>query len=114
MVVVAVDLDWVERHVAATITPNRVEAPYVEALTALHTFAARYSDDGVLDEGVLLVAAGLRVLLGGDTGRLDCGTLDGGLVDVIRRCGLNPDTFTFDALRVPPGMPCDTDNESEQ
>ncbi len=45
--------------------------------------------DYVLSEGVKDIAQGIRVLLNGEHGRLDAGTIDGYLVALLTKCGVS-------------------------
>lgn len=86
---------WVDRHRAAVRNPTARERPIVNAFRALVDYAAeherRYGSplghDSVLGPAWLDMARGLRTLLNGETGRLDCGTIDGALVDLAKAAG---------------------------
>lgn len=75
---------WAVRHVAAWTRPSHAEAPIVRIVEALAEYAdrhaARYgsdiSDDGVLGAGWRSIGDGVIKLLNGETGGLDCGTVD--------------------------------------
>lgn len=87
---------WQQRHQAALENPQGCEIPIVGLFQALDsyidTYYKRYQqtvfEDGVLFEGVKEIANGLRILLNGETGRLDCGTLDARLGQILRTCGV--------------------------
>lgn len=80
---------WRDRHIAAVNAPRGVERPMVAALRAwceyadLHAkrFESDIGDDGVLGPAWEKWGRGLRLLLNGETGRLDCGTLDAIILD---------------------------------
>jgi hypothetical protein len=92
------------RHCAAFNMPLR---PAVTPLGALVvrtvTSAAKYADwhlaeygtpighDYVLGEGFARILQGVRTLLNGDTGNLDCGTLDSMILDIASVNGIDPD-----------------------
>lgn len=90
--------DWKERHNAAVQTlasyPN--SRPFEQSLVAMLTAWAEYADDHrtayespIGDDGVLgphwqEIGLAIRGLLNGDCGpRLDCGTLDGFILDTL-------------------------------
>ncbi len=79
---------WRLDHQAATRLPcPGFEGAVVDILKALAEYAdahrARYEsevgEDGVLGDHFEEIARGLLGLLNGETGRLDCGTLDGAI-----------------------------------
>lgn len=51
-----------------------------------------WENDGYLDTGIADILHGIRVLLDGDIGRLDAGTIGEWLDDAYERIGRNPDT----------------------
>jgi hypothetical protein len=81
---------WGARHVQAMTVPRGIEVPIVVTVCA----AARYADDyqerygspighdHVLGPAWLSIIGACRVLLNGEAGRLDCGTLDSLLLDM--------------------------------
>lgn len=80
--------DYLQAHrKAIDRTAAGFESPVVDILRALAEYADahrnRYESeiglDGVLGDGFEQIASGLLVLLNGETGRLDCGTLDGAI-----------------------------------
>lgn len=76
---------WQARHVEAMRNPIKGEKPIVQTLDALKDYAfwhkVRYDsligEDGVLGQYWADIANGLIGLLNGETGRLDCGLIDG-------------------------------------
>lgn len=91
---------WSRRHMAAVRTPRPGhERAYVDMLrgwleySGAHEerFESRIGDDCVLGPSWAKIGAGLRELLNGETGRLDCGTLDALIADAIREQELDPD-----------------------
>ena len=80
---------WKERHLQAINFPKGCEIPVVNAIAAWLDYAneheRRYEspigDDGVLGQCWLEMGRAIRGLLNGETGRLDCGTLDAILLD---------------------------------
>ena len=80
--------NWATRHNVAVSHPAKAEKGILDACYALEAMAEahaeRYAtvigDDGVLGECWLKILHGVRGMLNGETGRLDCGTVDGWLV----------------------------------
>jgi hypothetical protein len=78
---------WRDRHDDAMTAPRNFEVPIVHLYRALISYAAqherryesRIGEDFVLGPAWLAIARNLLRLLDGETGRLDCGTLDGDL-----------------------------------
>lgn len=100
---------WQDRHDAAVMShlptsyPNHLTAPsrafetaIVRGLDAWRTYAEvhRYSYDSPIGNDHILGPAwsawglGLRALLNGQAGRLDCGTLDGWILETMRQNGI--------------------------
>lgn len=85
---------WDKRHNEALENPLFFERAVVSMLTGLemyiHDHQERYEDevfnDGVLSRYIVDVANGIRGLLNGETGRLDCGTIDARLVEILKKC----------------------------
>jgi hypothetical protein len=94
---------WQDRHDAAIRLPhmsetrNNFETAMVEMLKGWSKYAedhkVRYEspigDDGVLGAYWESMGDALRGLLNGETGRLDCGTLDGFILNTMRDNGVN-------------------------
>jgi hypothetical protein len=86
---------WDVRHNMALVSPKGPEIGIVRLLSGLEDYmashAARYDDevyqDGVLADGVAAIARGIRILLNGNIGRLDSGTIDERLCIILQRCG---------------------------
>jgi hypothetical protein len=88
---------WVQAHEMAwtSATPNNPEAAVVRLVEALAIYAdahaARFEssmgDDGFLGPAWLDILKGTRTLLNGETGRLDCGTVDSMLVRMAQAAG---------------------------
>ena len=93
------DSGWQTRHVDALKVPRGFERPIIEMIEAWARYAdthrVRYEsptgNDYVLGPSWAAVGAGIRALLNGDTGRLDCGTLDSFLHNTLTFEGFNPD-----------------------
>jgi hypothetical protein len=93
------DTGWQTRHMHALAAPRNAEGPIVALLSAWALYADYYAqklDTGVGADYVLgpawaQIGDGIRQLLNGETGRLDCGTLDGFLCDTLGAEGFNPD-----------------------
>lgn len=77
--------DWKERH-------NSAVDSYISAVS---DHRARYEspigDDGVLGPEWRDIGLGIRGLLNGETGRLDCGTLDAFILDTLKAEGIETD-----------------------
>lgn len=88
---------WKIRHNDAMAYPDRMERPIVHMLQALESYANWHKDryesklgaDYVLGPAWLDMAKGLRTLLNGDCGRLDCGTLDSMIIDMVKDAGFD-------------------------
>lgn len=99
---------WQDRHDAAIkvgtrplfVERNPFETQIVRMLDAWKEYAAdhkaRYEspigDDGVLGAYWESIGDALRGLLNGETGRLDCGTLDGFILDTMKENGIDTET----------------------
>lgn len=59
--------------------------PYADAYE--RHFDAKIGSDGVSGDAWLDILKGIRALLNGETGRLDCGTVDGLLFDMAHYVG---------------------------
>lgn len=86
--------NWLINHHKALQKPRGNEEPIVTLRSALIQYGVYYSErfegcklgeDHLLGSGWLQIAKGYLVLLNGETGRLDCGSLDGELRDMARR-----------------------------
>ena len=91
---------WGKRHVSAWVMPRKAyEASIVAIVTALATYAdahreaydAPLGEDAILGEAWANMVRSARVLLNGECGRLDCGTLDGLLLGMLEAEGLESD-----------------------
>lgn len=89
---------WLINHHKALQNPYSGEAPIVTLRSALIQYGVYYperfescnlGEDTVLGPAWLQIAKGYLALLNGETGRLDCGTLDGELRDMARRFGFS-------------------------
>lgn len=88
---------WQYRHQLALVEPDEVEAPIVNVLTVLDSydrqhvtrFGSGLARDYVLGAAWLEIAKAARTLLNGDLGRLDGGSLDKILLDLIRTAGFD-------------------------
>lgn len=85
------DTGWQDRHVDALRAPRGFERPIVDGIEAWARYAdthrTRYEssigEDNVLGGAWLDWGRALRMLLNGETGRLDCGTLDAFILDTL-------------------------------
>lgn len=100
--------DWFGRHAAEyrrSLAPIPgvafpVGAPVVRMIEALALYADKHAErfespignDYVLGVAWANIARGVRDLLNGEMGNLDCGTLDGMLVGMMEAQGIDPDT----------------------
>lgn len=90
---------WQDRHMAALRAPMEVESAVSDLIVGWAQYAdrhrARYEsgigEDGVLGPAWAAIGASIRALLNGETGRLDCGTLDGFICDTLTAEGFDPD-----------------------
>lgn len=83
------DSAWHDQHLAAIISPRGSEVPHVMLYRAIKAMASqRWHADGYAGEHVLDVVRNAHALLNMDSGRLDCGTLDGFYMNVLRACGV--------------------------
>jgi hypothetical protein len=86
---------WATRHNMALNSPRNMEYPIVKLLDALDSYILFHREkydsdifeDGVLGKGVVQIVTGIRTLLNGECGRLDCGTIDGHLHDLLDIAG---------------------------
>lgn len=86
---------WGARHCAAWLEPQPVEEPIVRMIEAAALYADRHQarfeskvgEDGVLGPSWAEIVNSIRNLLNGECGRLDCGTLDGLLLDMLHSEG---------------------------
>lgn len=89
---------WLISHHRALSEPRGGEAPVVTLRSALIQYGLCYAErfegcslgqDNFLGPAWLQVARGYLALLNGETGRLDCGSLDAELRDLARRFGFS-------------------------
>ena len=100
--------DWTERHNMAMTFPRpggeRLIARLMQAMAlSVETYRANVGlmhDDGVLGEGieyireaVLALGNAVLILLNGDTGRIDPGTIDAEVREYVRAVGFDGDSF---------------------
>jgi hypothetical protein len=91
---------WQDRHDRAVNIPQGVERPLVVICRALEEYATMHQqrfespvgEDGVLGDGWRDILQGLRTLLNGEAGALDCGTVDGYLCRLAERHGVDLDS----------------------
>src|SRR5437879_5850167 len=89
---------WQDRHDAALNSPRSAfEKALTQMLNGWEAYAdaqkARYDsligDDGVLGPNWEAIGDALRGLLNGESGRLDCGTVDAFLLDTMSENGVD-------------------------
>lgn len=84
--------DWLQRHNAALLNPVTAgEWSIVTLVNEMDRLTERYKDDYVMVESVAHVARAIRVLLIGEIGRLDPGTIDRRIERMAELTGLNVD-----------------------
>jgi len=85
---------WEKQHELMMKNPRGAHVcALVQLYRGLHEYAAAHQrvygsaigDDYVLSEGFAEVCSGFLTLLNGETGLLDCGTLDGGIRELCRK-----------------------------
>ncbi len=89
------DNGWQDRHLKALKGPINFETAIVAMLEGWARYAdvhaSRYEspigDDGVLGAHWQEIGNSIRALLNGECGRLDCGTIDGFIVETLRSEG---------------------------
>ena len=92
---------WEYKHLDAIISPKGAEAGITSMLYGWLYYAdqhkARYEseigDDNVLGPAWAGIGGNIRTLLNGETGRLDCGTLDGVVCGALTDQGYNSKDF---------------------
>ena len=90
---------WKQNHMKAMVEPVRFEIPISGFLKAIQDYASLYEErfegvignDGVLGDGLKDIIQGLRTLLNGDCGRIDCGTIDSKLCELAERNSIEID-----------------------
>lgn len=88
------------RHIQALDCPQGFEEPIVLISRALRLYAEQHAEryespigaDYVLGDHWKDIARGLIGLLNGETGRLDCGTIDGAIRDLAGCNGMDLDS----------------------
>lgn len=92
--------NWQSRHNNAVQHPaNNHERALIEMLLGwqryAHYHAQRFEssigNDGVLGPAWEEIGRGIRSLLNGEAGRLDCGTLDAFILDTLTESGIDPE-----------------------
>jgi hypothetical protein len=83
---------WLERHDQAALThPLARMLDYAERYA--NQYQARYDskigEDGVLGDYFKEILSGIRGLLNGETGGLDCGTMDAAILNLASDVGLD-------------------------
>ena len=84
-------------HCRAILTPGGFSGAIGDLLTGLALYADTYRDryhspvghDGVLGPAWEQIALGIRALLNGETGGLDCGSLDSNILDLLKENGVD-------------------------
>lgn len=88
-----------DRHNAALAMPAGNEAAIIAGCFCLARLASEHlrrfevpiGEDYVLGDAWLTIASGILASLNGETGRLDCGVVDGWLRDTAAGVGFGPD-----------------------
>jgi|1_EtaG_2_1085319.scaffolds.fasta_scaffold09492_1 hypothetical protein len=89
--------DWIIRHFNAMDNPTSIEAPTVKIFQYLgdaieaheERYGTKLANDYILGAAWLEIAKQVRVLLNGELGRLDGGTLDKALYSLAQVAGFN-------------------------
>jgi hypothetical protein len=84
--------DWQSRHNEAIIAPRGPERPIVRLCEAWLAYAEQHrkryespiGEDGVLGQEWAAIGLAIRGLLNGETGNLDCGTLDAFVLNTLK------------------------------
>lgn len=84
--------DWESRHYAAMMNPTDQESMVLSLIQTATTIAETYPDDRIMREAAKYALFAARVLLDGDLGRLDGGTLDSAIRDLADVINLDLDT----------------------
>jgi len=92
---------WRERHAAALAYPTKHEKAILGLLRGWLVYADEHKErfEGEIGEDYFLgpawavIGGNIRTLLNGETGRLDCGTLDGVLCDTLTNQNYSPEDF---------------------
>jgi hypothetical protein len=90
---------WMNRHLAAVLTPrNGIESALVQMFSGWLKYADEHNryETGIGSDYVLgvewaKIGGALLGLLNGETGRLDCGTLDSLIRNVLSAEGIDPE-----------------------
>lgn len=94
------DTGWKKRHLDALEWPQGLEVPISGMLSFWLDYAERHQaqyestigEDGALGVEWAQIGRGILGLLNGETGRLDCGTLDTIIRDNLAEMGFSDDT----------------------
>lgn len=89
--------DWQSRHMTAVHLPRGFERPIVWMLEQWLRYADVHQNryDSKIGEDYVLgvywqdIGKAIRGLLNGECGRLDCGTLDGLILNTMQECGID-------------------------
>jgi len=92
---------WLKRHLSAIAAPRGSEQALVNMLRGWLEYAERHAayygtpvgDDGVLGPYWADIGQGIRRLLDGPVGRLDCGTIESIITGEMRAEGFDPDNL---------------------
>ena len=90
-----ISTSWLTRHMNAMLNPTGIEAPTVILFDYLagaiephyERYGSKLADDYILGAAWLEIAKQARVLLNGELGRLDGGTLDKALYSLAQVAG---------------------------
>lgn len=80
-----------QTHEGALVNMLKAWADYAEVHQS--RFESNIGDDGVLGVYWQQIGEGIRGLLNGEAGRLDCGTLDGFILDTLTDNGINTENL---------------------
>lgn len=86
--------DWLTRHWRAWYDPQTAEERTIVTLAnEMRALSIRNGEDGVLSLAVAHLGTAIRVLLDGEHGRLDAGTVMSAVSQYAERAGINPDNL---------------------
>jgi hypothetical protein len=88
---------WIDLHNIALRNPRGLEVPIVSMLRAWKHYADMHQEhwqspigeDYVLGPAWVQIGQGIRELLNGDCGRLDCGSLDSMIINSMDKAGID-------------------------
>lgn len=86
---------WEVRHYSAMLQPIDAEVPVVTLLQTAYDLAEEHGQDYALREAVVHACKAVRVLLDGNLGRLDGGSLSEEIEALMERVSFDSDTDRY-------------------